>query len=148
MYLFNKYNSKEAMTLFISNSSDDAIYLQIENQIKDQILKGELIPGTPLPSMRILAKDLRVSVITVQKAYENLSREGFITSGVGRGTFVSDIKSSVLKEKNFSLVEEAVIDAARKARRGGIDKEEVIALFEKHFNNEVGNDDSGNKESK
>ncbi|MGN1189057.1 MAG: GntR family transcriptional regulator [Candidatus Ornithospirochaeta sp.] len=136
------------MTLFISNSSDDAIYLQIENQIKDQILKGELIPGTPLPSMRILAKDLRVSVITVQKAYENLSREGFITSGVGRGTFVSDIKSSVLKEKNFSLVEEAVIDAARKARRGGIDKEEVIALFEKHFNNEVGNDDSGNKESK
>ncbi len=136
------------MTLFISNSSDDAIYLQIENQIKDQILKGELIPGTPLPSMRILAKDLRVSVITVQKAYENLSREGFITSGVGRGTFVSDIKSSVLKEKNFSLVEEAVIDAARKARRGGIDKEEVIALFEKHFNNEVGNDDSGNKKSK
>ena len=98
--------------------------------------------------MRILAKDLRVSVITVQKAYENLSREGFITSGVGRGTFVSDIKSSVLKEKNFSLVEEAVIDAARKARRGGIDKEEVIALFEKHFNNEVGNDDAGNKEFK
>lgn len=148
MYLFNKYNLKEAMTLFISNSSDDAIYLQIENQIKDQILKGELIPGTPLPSMRILAKDLRVSVITVQKAYENLSREGFITSGVGRGTFVSDIKSSILKEKNFSLVEEAVIDAARKARRGGIDKEEVIALFEKHFNNEVGNDDTGNKEFK
>ena len=148
MYLFNKYNLKEAMTLFISNSSDDAIYLQIENQIKDQILKGELIPGTPLPSMRILAKDLRVSVITVQKAYENLSREGFITSGVGRGTFVSDIKASVLKEKNLSLVEEAVIDAARKARRGGIDKEKVIALFEKHFNNEVGNDDTGNKEFK
>ena len=56
------------MTLFISNSSDDAIYSQIENQIKDQILKGELVSGTRLPSMRVLARDLRVSVITVQKA--------------------------------------------------------------------------------
>ena len=97
--------------------------------------------------MRVLAKDLRVSVITVQKAYENLSREGFITTGVGRGTFVSDIKESVLKEKNLSLVEEAVKDAAGKAKRGGIGKEEVIALFEKHFESEVVNDNSRNKES-
>ena len=65
------------MTLFISNSSDDAIYSQIENQIKNQILTGELVSGTPLPSMRVLAKNLRVSVITVQKAYENLSREEY-----------------------------------------------------------------------
>ena len=108
------------MTLFISAQSDDAIYSQIENQIKNQILEGELAPGSPLPSMRVLAKDLRVSVITVQKAYENLSREGYITTGVGRGTFVSDIKASVLKEKNLVLVEEAVIDVAVKAKRGGI----------------------------
>ena len=102
---------------------------------------------TALPSMRVLAKNLRVSVITVQKAYENLSREGFITTGVGRGTFVSDIKESVLKEKNLSLVEEAVKDATEKAKRGGIGKEEVIALFEKHFESEVVNDNSRNKES-
>ena len=135
------------MTLIISNSSEDAIYIQIENQIKDQILKGELSSGTPLPSMRVLAKDLRVSVITVQKAYENLSREGYITTGVGRGTFVSEIKEEKLKEKNLLLVEEAVMDAARKARRGGIGKEVVIELFEKHFDIEVANDNSGNKES-
>ena len=135
------------MTLIISNSSEDAIYIQIENQIKDQILKGELSSGTPLPSMRVLAKDLRVSVITVQKAYENLSREGYITTGVGRGTFVSEIKEEKLKEKNLLLVEEAVKDAAQKARRGGIGKEVVIELFEKHFDIEVTNDNSGNKES-
>ena len=135
------------MTLFISAQSDDAIYSQIENQIKNQILEGELAPGSPLPSMRVLAKDLRVSVITVQKAYENLSREGYITTGVGRGTFVSDIKASVLKEKNLVLVEEAVIDVAVKAKRGGIEKEEVIALFEKYFESEATNDNSRNKES-
>ena len=135
------------MTLFISAQSDDASYSQIENQIKNQILEGELAPGSPLPSMRVLAKDLRVSVITVQKAYENLSREGYITTGVGRGTFVSDIKASVLKEKNLVLVEEAVIDVAVKAKRGGIEKEEVIALFEKHFESEATNDNSRNKES-
>ena len=135
------------MTLFISAQSDDAIYSQIENQIKNQILEGELAPGSPLPSMRVLAKDLRVSVITVQKAYENLSREGYITTGVGRGTFVSDIKASVLKEKNLVLVEEAVINVAVKAKRGGIKKEEVIALFEKHFESEATNDNSRNKES-
>ena len=135
------------MTLFISAQSDDAIYSQIENQIKNQILEGELAPGSPLPSMRVLAKDLRVSVITVQKAYENLSREGYITTGVGRGTFVSDIKASVLKEKNLVLVEEAVIDVAVKAKRGGIEKEEVIALFKKHFESEATNDNSRNKES-
>ena len=135
------------MTLFISAQSDDAIYSQIENQIKNQILEGELAPGSPLPSMRVLAKNLRVSVITVQKAYENLSREGYITTGVGRGTFVSDIKASVLKEKNLVLVEEAVIDVAVKAKRGGIEKEEVIALFEKHFESEATNDNSRNKES-
>ena len=135
------------MTLFISAQSDDAIYSQIENQIKNQILEGELAPGSPLPSMRVLAKDLRVSVITVQKAYENLSREGYITTGVGRGTFFSDIKAYVLKEKNLVLVEEAVIDVAVKAKRGGIEKEEVIALFEKHFESEATNDNSRNKES-
>ena len=135
------------MTLFISAQSDDAIYSQIENQIKNQILEGELAPGSPLPSMRVLAKDLRVSVITVQKAYENLCCVGYITTGVGRGTFVSDIKASVLKEKNLVLVEEAVIDVAVKAKRGGIEKEEVIALFEKHFESEATNDNSRNKES-
>lgn len=135
------------MTLFVSNASHDAIYLQIENQIKDQILKGELSPGTPLPSMRSLAKDLRVSVITVQKAYENLSREGFITTGVGRGTFVSDIKESTLKEKNLLIVDEAVKSVAAKAKRGGIEKDEVIAMLEKHFMSEVDNDNSRNEES-
>ena len=135
------------MTLFISNSSEDAIYIQIENQIKRAILKGELAPGTPLESMRALAKNLRVSVITVQKAYENLSRDGFITTGVGRGTFVSYIQKSALREKNLSILEEAVLNVVEKAKTGGIGKEEVIALLEKHFSEENRNDNSRNKES-
>ena len=84
------------MTLFVSPSSDTPIYEQIENQIKTQILSGLLPPLSPLPSMRTLAKDLRVSVITVQKAYENLTRDGFITTGVGRGSFVATVTKEFL----------------------------------------------------
>ena len=134
------------MTLFVSYSSQEPIYSQIENQIKTAILKGELAPGTPLDSMRALAKNLRVSVITVQKAYENLARDGFITTGVGRGTFVSDIKESDLQEKNLSILEEAVKTVVEKAKNGGIGKEEVIALLEKNFSEELMNDNSRNKE--
>lgn len=134
------------MTLFVSYSSQEPIYSQIENQIKTAILKGELTPGTPLDSMRVLAKNLRVSVITVQKAYENLARDGFITTGVGRGTFVSDIKESDLQEKNLSILEEAVKTVVEKAKNGGIGKEEVIALLEKNFSEELMNDNSRNKE--
>lgn len=134
------------MTLFVSYSSQEPIYSQIENQIKTAILKGELAPGTPLDSMRVLAKNLRVSVITVQKAYENLARDGFITTGVGRGTFVSDIKESDLQEKNLSILEEAVKTVVEKAKNGGIGKEEVIALLEKNFSEELMNDNSRNKE--
>ena len=121
------------MTIFISQSSSTPIYAQIESQIKDQILSGALVPGTALPSMRTLAKDLRVSVITVQKAYENLTREGFITTGVGRGTAVSPLHSSFLRDENLRRVDEKVMKAVEDARSGRIGKEEVIAMVEKYF---------------
>lgn len=130
------------MTLFVSQASDTPIYSQIEEQIKSQILSGTLASGTPLPSMRILAKDLRVSVITVQKAYENLTRDGFITTGVGRGSFVAPLGDSFLKQENIRRVEEAVENLLETARRGGIDKKQVIEIVEKYFDKEAQHENS------
>lgn len=130
------------MTLFVSQSSDLPIYSQIEQQIRRQILSGELESGTPLPSMRILAKDLRVSVITVQKAYENLTRDGFITTGVGRGSFVAPLGDSFLRNENLRRVEEIATNLVKTAREGGITKQEVIALVEKEFEKEASDENS------
>ena len=130
------------MTIFISPYSSTPIYAQIESQIKDQILSGVLSPGTALPSMRTLAKDLRVSVITVQKAYENLTRDGFITTGVGRGTAVSPLHSSFLRDENMRRVEEGVKKVVEDARSGNIGKEEVKAMVDKYFSKGAGNDNS------
>ncbi|MGN1163476.1 MAG: GntR family transcriptional regulator [Candidatus Ornithospirochaeta sp.] len=130
------------MTIFISQSSSTPIYAQIEFQIKDQILSGALLPGTALPSMRTLAKDLRVSVITVQKAYENLTREGFITTGVGRGTAVSPLHSSFLRDENLKRVEEGVKKVVEDAKSGNIGKEEVLDMVEKYFSKGDDHDNS------
>ena len=77
------------MEIIISNNANKPIYEQITSQIKSMIMSGELKPGEAIPSMRSLAKSIHVSVITVQKAYEDLQRDGFIETGVGRGSFVS-----------------------------------------------------------
>lgn len=132
------------MTLFVSQSSDTPIYSQIEAQIKSQILSGALAADTPLPSMRTLAKELRISVITVQKAYENLTRDGFITTGVGRGSFVAPLGDGFLRDENLRRVEEDAEKLAVTARRGGITLEEVLRIVEKQFLKEAGNDNSKN----
>ena len=87
------------MDIIISNSSGVPIYEQIEEQIKSQIMTGELVEGDALPSMRVLAKDLRISIITTKRAYEDLERDGFITSVTGKGSFVKGINSDMVKEK-------------------------------------------------
>lgn len=130
------------MTIFISQSSSTPIYAQIESQIRDQILSGTLSPGTALPSMRTLAKDLRVSVITVQKAYENLTRDGFITTGVGRGTAVSHLHSSFLHDENIRRVEEGVKRVVEDALSGNIGKDEVMDMVEKYFSKGADSDNS------
>ena len=102
------------MELYISNSGQEPIYAQITRQIKAKILNGELQQGDALPSIRLLAKELRISVITTKRAYEDLEADGFITTMPGRGSFVAP--------QNPALHRQHAIDAAR---RGGITKDEV-----------------------
>ncbi len=85
------------MDIIISNSSGKPIYEQITGQMKNMIISGELKPGQSLPSMRLLAKELRISVITTKRAYEDLERDGFITTLVGKGSYVSETNTELVK---------------------------------------------------
>lgn len=93
------------MNIIISNSSGQPIYEQILSQIKGLIISGELQEGDPLPSMRLLAKELRISVITTKRAYEELEREGFIVSITGKGSFVASKNIGLIKEQQLKEIE-------------------------------------------
>ena len=86
------------MDIIISNSSGVPIYEQIEEQIKGQIMAGQLAEGDALPSMRVLAKELKISIITTKRAYEDLERDGFIESITGKGSFVKKINGDIVRE--------------------------------------------------
>lgn len=113
------------MDIIISNSSGVPIYEQIEEQIKSQIMTGELVEGDALPSMRVLAKDLKISVITTKRAYEDLERDGFITSVTGKGSFVKGINSDMVKENMMFAIQELLETAVDKAILGKITYEEL-----------------------
>ena len=120
------------MEILISSRSDRPIYEQIVSQIKAQILSGALSAGEALPSMRALAKSLRVSVITVQKAYEELQRDGFIETTVGRGTFVAPLNLDFYLEEQQRQAEEHLLRAAEIGRGSGIPLktlQDVLAMF-------------------
>jgi len=102
--------------ILISNASPDPIYEQIARQIKGQILSGELAEGDPLPSIRKLARDLQISVITTKRAYEELEREGFIDTVGGKGTFVAAENPEFFREKRMKAVEEKLAEAIEQAR--------------------------------
>jgi len=108
------------MDIIISNSSNDPIYLQIVNQIKAMIMSGELSPGDALPSMRNLAMQLRVSLITTKRAYEELERDGFIETYTGKGSFVKAQNTELLREESLKQIEEHLQKAADKAKMSGI----------------------------
>ncbi|NGZ77725.1 GntR family transcriptional regulator [Saccharibacillus alkalitolerans] len=118
------------MNILISNSSGEPIYAQIVSQIRQLILNGELEPGTPLPSIRQLAKDLQISVITTKRAYEELERERLIDSMVGRGSFVSGVNREFLRERRLKALEEKLAEAAAESRMLGLDKRELFELLE------------------
>lgn len=99
------------MDIIIANSSDKPIYQQIEEQIKNRIINGELEPGAALPSIRRLAKELHISVITTKRAYEELEQEGFINKVAGKGTFVAPQNPNILKERRLKIVEEKLLEA-------------------------------------
>ena len=117
------------MNIIISNSGNLPIYEQITNQIKDMIMRGELRGGEALPSMRALAKDLHISVITTKRAYEELERSGFIHTVVGRGSFVSDANTEVMKEEQYRKIEETLTEGVRLAKQSGISCEELKEIL-------------------
>ncbi|MBM6859004.1 GntR family transcriptional regulator [Clostridium saudiense] len=117
------------MDIIISNSSAIALYEQIENQIKTQILNGNLKPGAPLPSIRTLAKELKVSIITSKRAYEELEKEGFIQTVVGKGTFVSGTNSERLKEAAMAEMESKLEEIIISAKALGLSLGECIEIF-------------------
>lgn len=117
------------MDIIISNSSGKPIYEQITSQIKQKIMQGDLKEGDALPSMRLLAKDLHISVITTKRAYEDLERDGFITTVVGKGSFVASTDSEFLREEQLRTAEAHLTQAVRAARLGGIDIEELVEVL-------------------
>ncbi len=117
------------MNIILSNSSGVPIYEQIEEQIKSQIMTGELAEGDALPSMRVLAKDLKISIITTKRAYEDLERDGFIESVTGKGSFVKGINSDIVKENMMFAIEEYLEKAVDKAILGKVSKDELTEMI-------------------
>ena len=105
------------------------IYEQITSQIKNQIMQGSLREGDALPSMRTLAKELRISVITTKRAYEELEREGFITTVVGKGSFIKAADTRLLREENLKRIEEHFQEAIRIASESGVTRQELEEIF-------------------
>ena len=117
------------MDIIISNSAGVPIYEQITQQMKGLILRGELKEGEALPSMRLLAKELRISVITTKRAYEELEREGFLENVPGKGCFVAPQNRELLREAQLRRVEDILTQAVDEARKGGIPLEELQELL-------------------
>lgn len=117
------------MNIIISNSSDKPIYEQITDQIKNLIMGGHLKEGMPLPSMRTLAKELRISVITTKRAYEELERDGFIVTMVGKGSYVKAADTRLVREEKLKQIESLLTEAVCVARASGIEQTEVVEML-------------------
>ena len=117
------------MDIILSNSSGKPIYEQIADQVKEQILAGALSAGDALPSMRVLAKELRISVITTKRAYEELERDGFLDNVPGKGCFVAPQNRELLREAQLRRVEDVLAQAVDEARKGGFSLSELQELL-------------------
>ena len=117
------------MDIIIKNSSSQPIYEQIYSQIKDMILNGSLTEGEMLPSIRGLAKDLRISVITTKRAYDELEREGFVNTVGGKGCFVAVTNRELIREENLKKIEAHIREIRRLARSCGLSEDELLEIF-------------------
>ena len=117
------------MDIIITNNSETPIYEQIKSQIKSFILTGHLKEGDALPSMRLLAKELRISIITTKRAYEELEREGYIESYTGMGSFVKSINREIIKEQSVYEIEALFDEILNKAEIANITYEELTEIF-------------------
>lgn len=118
------------MDIIITNNSETPIYEQIEEQIKAMILNGDLKEGDGLPSMRLLAKELRISIITTKRAYEELERDGYIESYTGKGSFVKGINRELVKETVVYEIEGLFEEILDKAKMAGISHEELLEILQ------------------
>ncbi len=125
------------MKIIISNSSLDPIYEQINKQIKAQIISGDLNEGDALPSIRKLAKELQISVITTKRAYEELEKEGFVDTVGGKGCFVAMQNKELLKEKKMKTIEEKMGDTVKDAKKLGIRLKELKEMLSILYDEEV-----------
>jgi GntR family transcriptional regulator len=125
------------MHILIATNSKEPLFQQIKNQIKEHIFSGILREGDALPSMRLLAKELKVSVITTKRAYEDLEQEGFVISAVGKGTFVAGQQPHVLKEWQVRELENELEKIVQSSRRIGLSKKEFIALVNIYYEEEA-----------
>ncbi|WP_036717839.1 GntR family transcriptional regulator [Paenibacillus sp. JCM 10914] len=114
------------MNIILSNASSDPIYIQIINQIRRSILSGELRAGDSLPSIRQLAKDLQVSVITTKRAYEELEKEELIDSVVGKGCFVSGANKDFIREQRMKRLEEKMMEIIRESKELNMSQHDLI----------------------
>ena len=117
------------MDIILSNTSGKPIYTQIADQVKEQIMTGALAPGEALPSMRLLARELRISVITTKRAYEDLERDGFLENVPGKGCFVAPQNRELLREAQLRRVEERLTQAVEEARKGGLSLAELQEIL-------------------
>ena len=124
------------MNIIISNTSNLLIYEQIATQIKQMILTNELKEGDALPSMRLLAKELRISVITTKRAYEELEHDGFIVTATGRGSFVAEKNLEFVKEEHLRQIEQLMGEICDKSRLCGLSLSELLDMFETIYKGE------------
>jgi GntR family transcriptional regulator len=117
------------MNIIISNSSGQPIYEQIVSQIKSMIISGQLKEGEALPSMRLLAKELRISVITTKRAYDELEREGFIVSFTGKGSFVAGKNLELIKEQLLKEIEDHMQEIVKLSKDCGLKLDELIEMM-------------------
>ena len=124
------------MKILISNASEKPIYEQITTQLKAMIISGELLPESPLPSMRLLAKELRISVITTKRAYTDLERDGFIETVPGKGSFVARKNTELIREQQLLFAQEHLQKAVDAAKHFGIPRSELSEMLELIYDGE------------
>ncbi|MGI6694933.1 MAG: GntR family transcriptional regulator [Christensenellales bacterium] len=117
------------MRIVLSNASGQNIYEQIVDQIKDAIMKGDLNPGDALPSIRALARDLRISVVSTKRAYDELEAEAFIETIPGKGSFVATQDTALMREKRLHGIEQRLSEAVLEARLMGLEFEEITQML-------------------
>ena len=117
------------MEILISHKCSEPIYEQICTQIKDMVLTGELIPGDMITSVRALAKELSIGVLTVQKAYDKLQQEGIIETVVGKGTYITSKNAAIFEDQKNQIIENKVIDLIKTAKKYEVTAEDLINLL-------------------